>query len=400
MFYSQYGIAGLVLLVLIGFGIWQRQAIFAIFDIFSVLSEGKEWASELKVPEDLLKYILAHPNDVSLVAREIGYSEQEIFYNADIKRPLASTIKILVLAEYARQVDKGILSADELVSIEDIDIFYLPRTDGDAHLSALAEFQRKQYLNSNNQIALHHIPWAMIRHSDNAATDYLIIRLGKANLENLIAILNLNNEEVPLPIIGQILTWSNHTFTDTPAERLKKYQAMSIEAYTQEVYRLLEIWLKDEEFRAKQLKHITSRQWLKLKEQQAMAQLLNGKGTTGGYAQIMERIYRGLLISPSADKMMRNYLEWAMELPNNQQRLDTFGVKNGSLAGIITEAWYFKPQQTNGRVAALFFENIPAAVWFSMQQSFIQQDFLYRLLSDDNFFNYVREKLLEVGNRE
>jgi D-alanyl-D-alanine carboxypeptidase len=104
-----------------------------------------------------------------------------------------------------------------------------------------------------------------------------------------------------------------------------------------------------------------------------------------------------LLISPGADKIMRHYLEWTMEFPRNQQQLDTFGAKGGSLASILTEAWYIKPiTATNTRVAALFFENIPAGAWFSLVQSYIQQAFLYQLLTDDNFFNTVREKLLEV----
>ncbi len=388
---------GTVLIIgLLGIVIFrQKQAILSIFDIFSVLSEGKEWASQLKTPEDVLEYIITHPNDVSLVARDIGNSE-EIFYNADIPRPLASTIKILVLAEYARQVETGILSPSELVNLDDIDLYYLPRTDGDAHPSAITEFRQKQYINSNNQVELRHIPRAMIRYSDNAATDYLILRLGRNNLENLVFGLNLKNQDVPAPFIGQILTWSNHTFTDTPTERLNKYQA-SQNTYIEEIYRWTETWCHSEEFRNKQIKHTTSQQWLSLKEQQAMAQALNGKGTANGYAQIMERVYRGLLISPGADKIMRQYLEWTMEFPTNQNELDTFGAKNGSLASILTEAWYIKPiTATNARVAALFIENIPAGAWFSLVQSYVHQAFLYKLLTDENFFNIVRQKLLEL----
>jgi D-alanyl-D-alanine carboxypeptidase len=383
--------------ILILVGIRQKQAVLSILDIFSVLSEGKEWASQLKTSEAVLEYIIAHPHDVSLVAYEVGYSEQEIFYNCDIKRPLASTIKILILAEYARQVNQGLLSPQELVNLENIDLYYLPRTDGDAHPSAVAEFKQRQYINSANQVELCHIPWAMIRYSDNAATDYLIQLLGRENLNNLVSSLNIKNQDVPLPFIGQILTWSNHTSRDTFTERLQKYQTMSPKEYGDEVYRLTKIWESDEEFRTKQLKHITSTEWLKLKEQQAMAHALNGKGTASGYAQIMERIYRGLLISSEADKIMRQYLEWTMEIPRNQQQLDTFGAKNGSLAGIITDAWYLKPKSVNnGRVAALFFENIPPGAWFNLLQNYIQQEFLYKLLTDEDFFNLVREKLFEM----
>jgi D-alanyl-D-alanine carboxypeptidase len=185
-----YWIIGSVLLLIIGI-IWQRQSIFSIIDLFKVLSEEKEWISELKTPEDLLDYIIAHPHDVSLVAYEINSSDQEIYYNSDIKKPLASTIKIIVLAEYASQVDKGILSPNELVNLDDIDIYYLPRTDGEAHPTALTELRKKQYINNTNQIELRHVTWAMIRYSDNAAADYLIRRLGRVNLENLVIKINI-----------------------------------------------------------------------------------------------------------------------------------------------------------------------------------------------------------------
>jgi D-alanyl-D-alanine carboxypeptidase len=398
MILNFYTIIGFISIIVIAGAIWQRQAVFSTIDLFKVLSEEKQWISELKTPEDLLDYILAHPHDVSLVAYEISSSDQEIYYNSDVKRPLASTIKILILAEYACQLEKGILSDDELVNLDYIDIYYLPGTDGKAHETAILESRKKKYINTANQIKLRHVVWMMIRHSDNAATDYLIQRLGRGNLDNLITRLNIKNQDAPLPIIGQFLSWSNYTFSDSYAERLSKYQVMSQQEYTDEVYRFTEIWQCDEEFRDKQIKHIASNEWLEFKEQQTMAETLNAKGTTSGYAQIMERIYRGLLISPTADKIMREYLEWPMEFSRNQEQLDTFGAKGGSLPGILTDAWYMKPDNSqSARVGALFFANIPPGVWFKILQSYIQQDFLFKLLTDDNFFDVVREKLLEVS---
>ena len=123
-------------------------------------------------------------------------------------------------------------------------------------------------------------------------------------------------------------------------------------------------------------------------------QALNCGGTAKGYALIMKKIYSSLLISQGADKIMRDYLEWQMEFAGNQQEIDTFGFKNGSLPGIITEACYFKPKQAkNARVFALFFENLPAGVWFQMLQNYVQQYFEYKLLGDESFFELVRQRL-------
>ncbi|MCX7595317.1 MAG: serine hydrolase [Fischerella sp.] len=394
--YWQLGI-GFLLLSVTGLVIWQQQNISRILDIFSVLSEGKEWSLQLKTPEDLLAYIIAHSNDVSLVAYEIGNYANGIFFNADKKRPLASTIKILVLAEYARQLERGILSPDQLVNLRDIEIYYLPGTDGNAHPNAVKELRRKGYINTANQIELQHIPWAMIRYSDNAATDYLIERLQRKNIEKLLVELSMENQDIPLPIIGQFLSWSNHTFSNTVSERLEIYQNMQPQEYADEVYNLTDMWRSDQEFRSQATKYIKSKKWLNFQEQKAMSQALNCRGTARKYAQIMEKIYSGLFISPGAGKIMREYLEWAMEFPSNQQEFDAFGAKGGSLAGIITEAWYVKPKKAkNARVFALFLENMPAGVWLQMMQNYIHQEFGYQLLVDENFFDLVSHRLSSI----
>jgi beta-lactamase class A len=395
-----WGIA-IALLLLAGLMIWQWSAILRILDIFSTVASGREWSSQLKTPEDLLEYIVAHAGDVSLVAYEINHSNKGIFHRADDKRPLASTMKILVLAEYARQVELGILSPNNLVNLEDIDIYYLSGTDGDAHPNAIKEFQEKAYINKENQIQLRHITYAMIRYSDNAATDYLIQCLGRDNLENLLLILQIENQDVPLPIIGQFLTWGNQEIGANTLERLQIYQAMSREQYANEVYRLTYKWRNDEDFRTKQIKYTKSAKWLNFKEQKQFTQALFCRGTARGYAQLMERIYRGELISQVATKIMREYLEWSMQLAGEQQQVDVYGVKNGSLPGVITEASYLKLKNAkNVRVFALFFENLPGAVWFEMLQNYIQQDFGYLLLGDDKFFELVRQTLCEVRSEE
>jgi D-alanyl-D-alanine carboxypeptidase len=387
---------GIILLLLASLVIW-RTNISRILDLFNVLSEGREWSSRLKTPEGLLEYIIAHPQDVSLVAYEIGNSQKGIFYNADEKRPLASTIKILILAEYARQVDWGILSPNELVNLSDFDIYYLPGTDGNAHPDALKELKTKGYINSLNQVELRQIAWAMIRFSDNAATDYLIERLGRNNLDKLVEDLELQNQDIPLPIIGQILAWSNQRLSNNFVERLNHYQSMKRKEYENEVYINTETWQNHQEFRAVEIKKTQSKNWLKFQEQQVISQALNCGGTAKVYALIMEKIYSSSLISPAADKIMRDHLEWQMEFAGNQQEIDAFGFKNGSLPGIITEACYLKPKKAkNARVFALFLENLQAGVWFQMLQNYVQQDFEYKLLGDESFFELVRQKLQQL----
>ncbi len=374
--------------------IWKKSAIYGIIDIFNLLWEGKEWSSGLKTPEDFLEYILMHQEDVSLVAYEVGNYDKGVFLNADRKRPLASTIKILILIEYAHQVDRGILSPEDLVNLADIDIYYLPNTDGNAHPNALKEFQTKGYITADQKIKLQHVATAMIRYSDNAASDYLIQRLGRDNLNNLPEILQIENQDVPLPFIGQFLSWGNTDRGKNTIERLQRYQEMQPADYADEVYQLTIKWRDNQEFRRNTIKQIKSTKWLSFKEQQAMAQALNCGGTASCYALLMEKIYNSAILSQSTVQIVRKYLEWTMELAGNQQEIEVFGTKGGSLPGIVTEASYLKPKKAkNARVFALLIENIPGAVWLEIMQNYIQQDFEYQLLGDERFFNLVRQRL-------
>ncbi|MFB2918051.1 serine hydrolase [Aerosakkonema funiforme] len=383
---------GLLFLLLAALTVWQWETVWSVLKPFIADSEAVQPTSQLKTPSELLEYIVSHPENVSLVAYEIGNSETGIFYRDVEKRPLASTIKILILAEYARQVEQGILSPDEAIDLNSVNLYYLPNTDGGAHPQALKYFREKKYVNAENKIALRHIPTAMIRYSSNAAADYLIERLGRENIEKLPSVLGLPSEDVPLPIIGQFLSWDDTAISTLPEERLKIYQAMSKTEYTNSVYNLTSKWKTDAAFRDRKIKDMLK--FISINDQQAMAEALNPGGTAKAYAQIMERIYTNSLISPDVSQIMREYLEWPMQNAPVREKFDVLSAKGGSLPGIVTETMYAKGKNgERGRVVALFFEHIPSDEWLQLMQTYVQQDFEIKLLTDKQFFETVRQKL-------
>ncbi|MGH8103757.1 MAG: hypothetical protein ACREJQ_04465, partial [bacterium] len=69
--------------------------------------------------------------------------------------------------------------------------------------------------------------------------------------------------------------------------------------------------------------------------------------------------------------------------------------KGGSLPGIATSAIYAKPKDGKARAIALFFENLPLAVWLHFMQSYVHQEFERSLMTDDAFFEVVRKRLME-----
>ncbi|MFB2970917.1 hypothetical protein ACE1CD_18250 [Aerosakkonema sp. BLCC-F183] len=167
---------------------------------------------------------------------------------------------------------------------------------------------------------------------------------------------------------------------------------MSKTEYTNSVYNLTSKWKNDAAFRDRKIKDMLK--FISINDQQAMAEALNPGGTAKAYAQIMERIYTDSLISPNASRIMREYLEWPMQNEPVREKFDALGAKGGSLPGILTEAMYAKQKNAEqGRVVALFFENIPSDEWLQLMQTYVQQDFEIKLLTDKQFFETVRQKL-------
>ena len=91
------------------------------------------------------------------------------------RRPLASTFKLAVLAAYAREVAAGRLDPGERIPAADVALWHLQGTDDGAHERALAAMS----VADGDTLSLDQVVRAMVEFSDNAATDYLLDRLGR-----------------------------------------------------------------------------------------------------------------------------------------------------------------------------------------------------------------------------
>ena len=96
------------------------------------MQPGVESLPRLETPEDLLRYLAAHSGDASLVVYTVqtdgkpDLRDSRVAFNAAQPMPLGSTIKIVTLATYAREVALGRVSPLEPVSVSDWERFYVP----------------------------------------------------------------------------------------------------------------------------------------------------------------------------------------------------------------------------------------------------------------------------------
>jgi len=105
-------------------------------------------------------------NDSVLIAR-----------GADRMMPLASTVKIIIAIEYARQATSGDIDPNEWLDTIALEPYYIPQTDGGAHPAWLRAMASAGKL-KGGKVTLREVARGMIDYSSNANSEYLMTRLG------------------------------------------------------------------------------------------------------------------------------------------------------------------------------------------------------------------------------
>lgn len=108
-------------------------------------------------------------------------------WQADRRLAIASTFKFYVLAELVRQIEAGQARWDERYPIQDE---YRSMPSGDL-----------AYAPTGTQVTLQAYATAMIGRSDNTATDHLIARLGRLNVEAAFARAGHGAPEINMPLL-------------------------------------------------------------------------------------------------------------------------------------------------------------------------------------------------------
>ncbi len=166
----------------------------------------------------LAQTIRTNPDTTAVVAYTIDEQGEPVedgkalFYNADSPLVMASIMKVVVLAAYENAVAQGELDPGEQVAIADLEMYFLPKTDGGAHVQGLASlglatdtlgFARDQM----RKISLDDIARIMVHYSGNAEADYLMERLGT---EKVNSIPGMEFHSPIRPILGVALAQLNH----------------------------------------------------------------------------------------------------------------------------------------------------------------------------------------------
>lgn len=263
-------------------------------------------------PDDWPAWFRANPQHVA-VALDDGRGGR-VAHRAHERQPLASAIKVVHMAAYAKAVETGLARPDEKVRVREWEQYYLGM-DGGAHPAALRHLGIPSANgvtadDPNRFVTLDDLAAVMIRYSDNAAADFLRYRLGTGLLHATAA----RQPALEIPeILGELLHFVLGRKVD-------------VQRYLRDPQLQLEVIGK---FPDLPNTYEGQRPW--------------ARGTWSGTAAALNRAHRDMTDVPIA----RAHLERGHDLPPGVVGV---GFKGGSLAGIVTVG--YSVRWADGRVGS------------------------------------------------
>jgi beta-lactamase class A len=360
------------------------------FDTLSVTGIPPDFIPESARPA--LERMLEAPGTVGLAAYQIGQESSGVYLNAELPMPLASVAKIINLIAYAKAVEAGELDPASWIPLDEIEQFYLPGTDLRAHRNALAELEARRLIAQNPpSTPLEEVPWMMIRHSSNAASDYLQAQLGQEAIESTAVELGIESQTATCPFIGQFLIMTNHERQDSD-RRAIEYFMQNPETYGYEVMRLANAYANDPSFRQREMSWRRPRPVLN--DQIFFSENLNAQASAQDYSRLMAQIMGNEIGSSYVNILVRRVMEWPMIFPSNQELFSTIGYKNGSLPGILNSVYYGQRLEDGAQVVVvLFYRQLPTVTYRSWRQSLAHDELARWLLSEPEAIPALRQLL-------
>ncbi|MCK0089258.1 class A beta-lactamase-related serine hydrolase [Rhodococcus sp. F64268] len=322
---------------------------------------GPPPAADVTSPEGWIGYLAEHPDSVGLVIDD-GHGNV-VAHRADDPQPLASAVKVVHLAAYARAVADGTLDPAEQIPVAEWERWYLPDTDGGAHPAAM----QRLGVTPEGTVALDDLVTAMIQESDNAAPDYLRDRLGDDAL-TAAAEQGGWDDFAPPTMLGNTLGFIAPEDTDADLwDTAQRYA--NDPGFRAEIHELLQQpdVLPDDPY-----------------GEMDRIQRDDNAGTAEQLASIHRAIADGSFGS-GAD-IARGHLEWQPAPPGTEG----LGFKGGSLPGILTEAMSLRLADGTVATAVILTSNMTEADYTAARGSFAHQGLMFAAMTEPEIFDRIR----------
>ena len=292
------------------------------------------------------------------------------------KMPLASTVKLIIAVEFARQISEGQLNKNEQISLTELDLYYIPNTDGGAHPEWLSQVKQKQLIH-NDHVKLIEVAKGMMAFSSNANTEYLLRRLGLDAINQQLALLNLRDHDDLYHFCAAVMIPAYLEEQCEKGQVLDKLTKMSHEEYV-----LLAGQLADELADGK-LQELKQKVMPMSENLQRIWSDRLPRGTTSDYLHLLEFINQKTILPKNMQAVFDEIVETAMTNPRNQTWLKHAGQKGGSTKWVFTLAAYFTDHQDNTIELVFFSNDLEPLQLMKLQEN--ANEFMVKIVKDQEF---------------
>ena len=289
--------------------------------------------------------------------------------------PLASTVKIMVAIEFAKQAGNNVLNENGLIPLSELNKYYIPNTDGGAHPRWI-NYERSLGHIINDSVQLIDVARGMIIFSSNANTEFLMDLLGIDKIQNNIQLLGLKQHTFIYPLVSSLFLYQNlkKINEDKIISAIKK---LNDEDYAKSVL-LIHDHLKNDSNYKKNFRP----QDLTLKMQKEWSDRLPAS-TTKDYVQVCSILNNRKFFDSSTYQVLAQVLETLMEVPANKAWLSHAGMKGGSTIFVLTKALYATLKNETKIEMGYFFNDLTGAE--NMRLQTWMNNFEIRVLTDEKF---------------
>ncbi len=323
--------------------------------------------------DSLLNFIKQNKSRSSLFLRKNDTVIAQL--NENNLMPLASTVKIIVAIEFAKQAAHNVFNKNEKIPLSELDKYYIPNTDGDAHPKWIG-YEKSLGNIINDSVKLIDVARGMIIFSSNANTEYLMDILGFDNVQNNLQLLGLKKHTPIYPLVSSLFLYQNPKNLNED-KIIKEIKNLSDENYAKASY-LIHRELKNNSNYKKSFRP----QDLTLKMQKEWSDRLPAS-TTKEYVQLCSILNNRKYFDDNTYTVLSDVLETLMENAANKAWLSHAGMKGGSTIFVLTKALYATLKNGTEIEMAYFFNNLTGEENARLQKW--MNDFEIKVLTDDNF---------------
>jgi len=289
--------------------------------------------------------------------------------NSDNLMPLASTVKIIVAIEFAKQVAANKIDQNEKIPLSELEKFHIEKSDGGAQPAWLKSINKKGLV-EGGCVVLSEVARGMIEFSSNANTEFLMDKFGFDNVNKLIKTLDLKKHEPLYPFVSSLIVLRDHSLQDL--QNMGKIEYINL---SYEVHEKLKNGTID--------KHTTEKQVPAQKGKYFSKWFV--RGTTKEYTSILSKINNRSYFTENEQK----YIDAVMRYPFDALEVLYGGEKSGSLSGgVLTTALYETTKDESKVELAIFLDNLTVLQRF--MYSLTISKLKYDLLTGKNIETYRR----------